>query len=65
MQHYNILTDLRKMWHDDYAGLVNLLCLPIVYAIKGVICLQYILPLLLKKFDNLVSDTCVRISANI
>jgi len=53
------------MWHDDYAGLVNLLCLPIVYAIKGVICLQYILPLLLEKFDNLVSDTCVRISANI
>ena len=45
------------MWHDDYAGLMNLLCLPIVYAIKGVICRHYIIPLLLEKFDNLVSNT--------
>jgi len=45
------------MWHDDYAGLMNLLCLLIVYAIKGVICLQYIIPLLLEKYDNLVFDT--------
>ena len=42
------------MWHDDYAGLMNLLCLLIVYAIKSVICLQYIIPLLLEKYDNLV-----------
>jgi len=47
------------MWHDDYAGLKNLLCLPIVYAIKGVICRHYIIPLLLEKFDSLVSDTHV------
>ena len=42
------------MWHDDYAGLMNLLCLPIVYAIKGVICFQYTI---IEKYDNLVSYT--------
>jgi len=52
------------MWHDDYAGLMNLLCSPIVHAIIGVICRHYIIPLLFEKFDNLVSDTSVGISAN-